>query len=144
MFVDTTRVAVTEGENTIYIKPKMDYGTRNAILGAAADARLDAKGNVSAPKIEVGRYQNALLVHNIVAWEGPAFATVVCTPANILRLDPDEPLVVKVLEEIARRNPQKQSPVPNSRTASGSSTTGGSDSIPSGSASQLIAASQPS
>lgn len=145
MFVQTDRVPISdEAGNTIYIRPKMDYGTRSQVLGAAADARLDDKGNAKTATVNVGRYQNALLVNNILDWDGPAFTDMACTPVNILRLDPDEPLVVKVLEEIATRNPQRQAPNPKSRTTSGSPAIGGSDSIPSAPTSPAIDASLPS
>lgn len=144
MFVQTDRVPITVGDNTIYIKAKMDYGTRNQVLSAAADARMDDKGNAKAATVNIGRYQNALLVNNIVDWNGPAFENIACTAVNILRLDPDEPLVVKVLEEIATRNPQRQAPNPKSRTTSGSPATGGSDSTPSAPTSPAIDASPPS
>lgn len=145
MFVQTDRVPISDDRgNTIFIKPKMDYGTRNAVMSAGADARMDEKGNVVGAKIDIGRQQNALLVHNIVDWSGPDFEGVACTPVNKLRLDPDEPLVAEVLEEIARRNPQKQAPSPKSRTASGSSSTGAADLTPSVQSSNEVSASPPS
>lgn len=103
MFVSDKPVAITEGDNTIYIKPKMDFGTRNAVIGAAA--HVDFSDGKPEAGMDIGSYQTALLELNIVGWSGPAFEGVPCTAVRIRRLDPDEPLVVRVLEEIAARNP---------------------------------------
>lgn len=103
MFVSQKPVAITEGANTISIRPKMDFGTKNACMDALAVINPEAGRNDVA--MHLGAYQLALLQQNIVSWSGPDFAGVKCTPANIATLDPDEPLVVKVLEEIVRRNP---------------------------------------
>lgn len=101
MFVNDERVAVTlDGTNIIYIRPKMDLGTRNRVLGAMA--QLDEQRQIHA---DIGAYLIALAEANIVGWEGPAFDGVPCVAANIRRLDPDNPLVEAVLDEIARRNP---------------------------------------
>jgi len=49
---------------------------------------------------------------------------VPCVRENILRLDPDEPLVEAVLAEVQRRNLRPESPIKNSPTASGSTSAG--------------------
>jgi len=109
MFVDpNAKVAITEGENTIYIKAKMDLATR-----AAVQDEIAARGMGSTDEVEVrgiGSYRLALLAHNIVGWEGPAFEGVRCNRANILRLEPDDPLVEKVAAEIGERNAPKETP----------------------------------
>lgn len=124
MFIDPgDRVAVTdEADNTVWIKAKMDLATRNRVEDAIA--AVDA-GDSDAVQLHLGSYNTALLVHNIVAWEGPSFVDgkgkpVACTAANIRRLDPDEPLVDMVLREISRRNRRPEAPDPNSPTANGS------------------------
>jgi hypothetical protein len=107
MFVTSgERAPVTLGENTIYILPKMDLGTRNRLMDELAHIE-QAAGSASAPSMAfaLGRYMTALAVANIVAWEGPAFEGVPCSEANIRRLDADEPLVDMTLEEIGKRNP---------------------------------------
>lgn len=108
MFVVSERVAVSvDGENVIHIRGKMDLGTKNRVsgalmeIGAGEDGGVEVSGNLAA-------YNMTLLEENILGWEGPAFAGIECSPANIARLDPDEPLVERVIEEIARRNPVRQ------------------------------------
>jgi hypothetical protein len=100
------RVPMTIGENTIYILPKMDLGTRNRLMDELAHIE-QASGSKTAPSMAfaLGRYMTALAVTNIVAWEGPAFEGMLCTEANIRLLDPDEPLVDMALAEIGKRNP---------------------------------------
>jgi len=123
MFVNpNAKVPVTLGENTIYIRAKMDGRTK-----AAVQDEMRARGFRSDDNVEIsgiGSYRLALLVHNVVAWEGPAFAGVPCKRANIELLDPDEPLVELVAEEIGKRNAPKESPDPNSPTPTGSTTDG--------------------
>ena len=111
------KVAVTLGENTIYIKAKMDAGTRAT---APAENKATTHGTEATGLAGLGSYRMALLRHNIVAWEGPAFEGYPCTRANISRLDPDEPLVELVAEEIGKRNAPRESPDPNSDTPTGS------------------------
>lgn len=101
MFVTSERVPVTVDDNTVYIRGKMDLGTRNRCLDALA-VISPSGGSMES---HLGEYATALMVNNILGWEGPAFAGVECTPANIARLDPDEPIVEAVLAEIGRRNP---------------------------------------
>lgn len=112
MFIDTSRIAVfidSDPENIIFIKPKMDFGTKNRVQ----DAMMQISANdASGAKLGmvIGAYTVALAVHNIVDWDGPKFRLpsgqkMACTPQNIQRLDPDEPLVERAMEEIARRNP---------------------------------------
>lgn len=125
MFIDPKeRVTVTdERGNTVWIKAKMDVATKHKVEDAVAAIGDDM--GTEAVQIHIGSYNTALLIHNIVAWEGPDFMDerekpVPCTPANIRRLDPDEPLVDMVLREINRRNARSQAPDPNSLTDDGS------------------------
>ena len=70
-----------------------------------------ADGGAPEASLHYGAYQMALLKHNITGWAGPAFQGVPCTAAMIERLDPDEPLVQRTLEEIGRLNPlRKETP----------------------------------
>jgi hypothetical protein len=118
MFINPNdKVAVTLGENTIYIKAKMDVGTRAAVQD---EIKATTDGVEELGLAGLGSYRMALLRHNIVAWEGPAFEGYPCTRANISRLDPDEPLVELVAEEIGKRNAPRESPDPNSDTPTGS------------------------
>ena len=109
---------LTPETNVIFIRPKMDYGTRNKVVGEAAKLLQGAaaqrrrgrgpkgKRQTDDQKMEfnVGAYQTALLVHNVLGWHGPAFVGVACTAENIATLDPDEPLVKVVVDEITNRN----------------------------------------
>lgn len=132
MFVSNTeRVAVTvDGVNTVYIRPKMPFGVQQKVVSAMTQMRADADAmNGVDATLDWGAYNMALMRYNILGWEGPAFQDeagrpVPCTPANIERLDPDEPLVDKVLEEIQRRNTKQASPDPNSPTPTGSTVDG--------------------
>jgi hypothetical protein len=132
MFVDPqARVAVSDEQgNTIWIRAKMDVATKNRVHDAIA--AVDGASD-DVVELHLGSYNTALLVHNIVAWEGPAFGdargrTVPCTRQNIERLDPDEPLVTQVLGEISRRNVRPESPDPNSPTTDGSTHAGAASS----------------
>lgn len=124
-FVSTERVPVTvEGDpNTIYIKPKMDYGTRQRVMSAGAHIRQGDQGEDPTPDFDLGAYNIALLTHNVVGWEGPDFDAVECTPENIARLDPDDALLDEVLRQINDRNVSKAKTSPNSRTNGRSATT---------------------
>lgn len=96
MFVDAQPVEVTlDGVDKIWVKPRMDFGTHQRVHGSAY------KQNGTP---DVGEYTIALLIHNVVRWEGPSFAGRPCTPENIERLDPDEPLVDLVMQTIREGN----------------------------------------
>ena len=121
MFVDPNeRVAVTLGENTVYIKAKMSAGTKALLedeIKASGTGRVRG-GDAPDEDIEMsgfGSYGMLLRIHNIVAWEGPDFTDasgkpIPCTRANIERLDPDDPLVEAVREEIGKRNQRRRAP----------------------------------
>jgi hypothetical protein len=125
-------------QDVIYIRPKMSYGVKQRLISKAAQISM-SQGSIggngkSTPNMEaavdVGAYQLALLTFNVVRWGGPNFNGVLCIEANIERLDPDQPLVVKVLEEIEARNGSKPSPNPVSIS-------GGSEASKDGGAEQL-------
>jgi len=103
MFVNGQPVDVTVGENTICIRPKMDLGTKNRAMDALA--AIGRENGETEMAVHLGAYQVALMKENIVSWRGPAFTGVPCNAANIAKLDPDEPLVELVLDEIVARNP---------------------------------------
>ena len=117
MFVKGDKVAVSdERGNIIFIRPKMPLGIKNRVrdemtqIGANVGANGQATGSVSV-SLNIGAYQIALLKANILGWEGPDFEGMTCNNVNILLLDPDEPLVEKVLREISDRNKKAASPV---------------------------------
>jgi hypothetical protein len=103
---------ITPEMDVIFIRAKMDYGTTQRVIGAATKVavqsgrrkatRTKAKDNGIA--MDVGAFQVALLVHNVLEWQGPSFAGVPCVAANIERLDPSEALVQRTLTEIGERN----------------------------------------
>lgn len=111
MFVDPNeRIPVTVGENTVYIRSRMNLATT---------ARVNDEFSLISGRNEglggMGSYSFALMAHNIVAWEGPDFMDasgkpIPCTRANIERLDPDDPLVEAVRDEIGRRNQRRKAP----------------------------------
>jgi len=101
-----------EQKNIIYIRPKMDYGTKQRVQGAImhAYAGMGQEALRAAP-LDIAAANIALLVHNVLSWRGPAFrdkagAEIPCDAEHIEGLDDDEPLVEAVLAEINRRNSQ--------------------------------------
>lgn len=106
-FVKTTRVPLHFGDDTVYIKDKMDWGTRKRLEGVLT--RIDAATGEVRP--DIGAYSIALMQEMIVGWEGPGFMDdetgkpVPCTHANILAFDKDDPVVGEVLNELGRRFP---------------------------------------
>ena len=94
--------------NTIWVKEKMDVGTQNRMLSAMVQIR-EQSGDVEGTRMtyDLGAYNLALLKYNIVRWEGPEFSAMPCTPENIERLDPDNPLVVAVLERLNELNTER-------------------------------------
>lgn len=95
--------------NTIYVRAKMDVDTLTRVKVEFNQI------NGGAERLTLGAYQLALLRHNIVGWEGPAFTDVPCTREHIGRLDPDEPLVASVLEKIDELNPPARTEDPPAR-----------------------------
>jgi hypothetical protein len=113
MFISpSAKVPVTLDGNTIYIKAKMDAGTKAAVQNQiTATGVIDKDTELS----KLGAYSLALLEYNIVSWEGPAFVDgkgmpIPCNKLNIGRLDLDEPLIVLVREQISERNKPKEKP----------------------------------
>jgi hypothetical protein len=125
------RVPVSDDAgNVMYIKPKMDVKTRGRVTDSlAAISSLGAAGEDPEVALNLGSQNCVLLINNVVAWEGPEFVDekgvrIPCTREWIERLDPDAPLVNKVLAEINARNVRPVSPDPNAPTASGSTSAG--------------------
>lgn len=100
--------------NVIWIKARMDVETKGRVQSELIS--VDKQGNAV---VQVGANSMALLIHNIVRWEGPDLGAMACTPANIRTLDPNEPHIALVLEEIATRNKEREAPIPKSATAPG-------------------------
>lgn len=111
--------------NVIFIKSKMDVATDAKVKSELVTMGADNK----TVEMRLGENQLALLIHNIVRWEGPDLDSVPCTPANIRALDPTEPHIVLVLDEIARRNKRPDSPNPKPAAGSTSAKNGAAGSI---------------
>lgn len=124
-FVDTSKVAVTDGDNTIWVKRRMDFGTQSAVEDTMT--RIAMKdGQVGEVHFTLGAQKLALAIHNIVGWKGPAFSDeatgqlMPCTPENIRRLDPAFPLLLQAQDRITQLNqPHKDTVDPNSSTTTG-------------------------
>lgn len=123
MFIDDEDSdSISEGPNTIHLRRHLDFGGQTLIESVAGAA---AAGNSNANVI------GTLMQVYITKWDGPAFLdkngrAVPVSAAQIRRLDPNDPLVERVHDEIARRygESQKKSPDPNSPTANGSTSAG--------------------
>ena len=104
MFVSKEEIPVTiDNENFIVIKAKLNYGEKMRVQRAALSMKANDKKEFDT-ELDVAGYQTALLIESIVRWYGPLFAGRVCNAASVLELDPDAPLVNRVIEEIATRN----------------------------------------
>lgn len=123
---DPSDVVSDRPPNVIYIKAKMDMATDAKVKSELTKIGSDNK----TMELRLGDNQLSLLIHNIVRWEGPDLGAAPCTLTNIRALDPTEPHIVLVLEEIARRNARPDGPGPKSRAASTSESAGEADSTP--------------
>lgn len=138
---DPAQVISTTPPSVIYIRARMDVETSGKV-----SSELVKLGDDRAIESHLGANQTALLVHNIVRWEGPLFLEtdadnqplldgqgrtipIRCTPENIRKLDPNDPFIADVLEEIARRNRKRESPKGASATTNGATSAGVGDSI---------------
>lgn len=115
---DAAEVLTDAKPNVIWIKPKMDVATKGKVT-----SEMFSMGKGGELEAKLGANETALLLHNVVRWEGPDFDAVPCTPENIRKLDPTEPHVAAVLEAIAERNKspkvQRASATPSTSTNAG-------------------------
>jgi hypothetical protein len=98
--------AITPAIDIIWIRNRMSVAVQQAVQSEATSMK-GSGGRAMEVDIDVGLYQLALLRQNIVAWQGPSFNGVVCTPETIGELDASEPLVQRVLQEISDRNTRR-------------------------------------
>lgn len=98
--------AITPAIDIIWIRNRMSVAVQQAVQSEATSMK-GSGGRAMEVDIDVGMYQLALLRQNIVAWQGPSFNGVVCTPETIGELDATEPLVQRVLQEISDRNARR-------------------------------------
>ncbi len=129
---DSAEVISDVQPNVIYIKAKMDVATDAKVKSELLTLGSDNK----TMEARLGENSVALLIHNIVRWEGPDLGNVPCTPSNIRTLDPTEPHIALVLEEIARRNkrpdgPSKKSAAPSTSERNGAAGWSPNASVPS-------------
>jgi hypothetical protein len=134
MFIDPNDLVEVSDEkgNSIWIKARMDAGTQAAVLDEASirGARGDKPDPEDTQIGRIGSYKLALLICNIMRWEGPDFTDqkhrpIPCNRFNIRRLDLNQPLIQQVRERIGELNVEEESPDPNSQEASGSTGAGG-------------------
>jgi len=126
MEFDPSEVISDTPPNVIYIKAKMDLATDARVKSELTKIGDDRK----TMELHLGENQLALLIHNIVRWEGPDLSSIPCTPDNIRTMNPTEPHLEKVLEEIAERNKRKAAPNPKPPTEPGFATNGSHDASP--------------
>ena len=98
--------AITPAIDVIWIRNRMSVAVQQAVQSEATSVKTSG-GRSPDLEIDVGLYQLALLRQNILAWQGPSFNGVVCTPETIGELDATEPLVQRVLQEISDRNARR-------------------------------------
>lgn len=98
--------AITPSIDVIWIRSRMSVAVQQAVQSEATSMK-GSGGRAMEVDIDVGMYQLALLRQNIVAWQGPSFNGVACTPETIGELDASEPLVQRVLQEISDRNARR-------------------------------------
>lgn len=92
-FIATDRVAISDDAgNTVYVRRKMDLGAVSRVQGAKQGEQLIA-----------------LYVTNILAWQGPDFKGMDCSPENIEKLDPNDPFWEQVATRIAELNKRETS-----------------------------------
>ena len=102
MFVPTEPVPVNVNGNTVWIRPRMGLDMRNKVRDVVWQLTPGAGGEVEVTR-HLNEYNTALLVYNIVRWEGPGLAGVPCTAESIRSLDPTDPETVALVEAVLAR-----------------------------------------
>jgi len=130
MFINPQALASVSDDrgNTVWFKTKMTFRDNAAVEEALLKMKFK-QGNIGKAgngqgddatidmNVAFSNQKLALLQANIKRWEGPDFVDengrpIPCTPQNIALLDPDNPLVDKVVEELNLRNmPQTEAPL---------------------------------
>lgn len=107
---EVAEAAITPDMDVIWIRARMSVAVQQAVQSEATSvstSRVNGRTGTPDVEIDVGVYQIALLRQNILAWQGPSFVGVPCTADAIGDLDPQEPLVERVLQEISDRNTRR-------------------------------------
>ena len=104
MFVSDETEAVSDGQNSIHVRTRLGFGAYNEFMD-------ELRSQVGAGSLleHLGALNIALLAHCVAKWDGPAFQAdgkaIPCTRENVLRLDPEDPLVNQAMEVIRVHNP---------------------------------------
>ena len=107
LIVKAGRVPITVGDDTVYIKSRMDWGTKKRLEGAVMQFDM-ATGDI---RPDIGGYSIALMQEMIVGWEGPGFMDdetgkpTPCTRANITAFGDDAAIANEVFTELGKRFP---------------------------------------
>lgn len=96
----------------ITIRAKMDYATQKQVQGTAWKMGAGGKGT----ELNFGDSLMELLIRNILSWRGGDLEGVPCDAAHIKILDPTDPFIDRVADEIGKRNTAKPSPNLNSQS----------------------------
>ena len=107
---EVAEAAITPDMDVIWIRARMSVAVQQAVQSEATSvstSRVNGRTGTPDVEIDVGVYQIALLRQNILSWQGPSFVGVPCTADAIGDLDPQEPLVERVLQEISSRNSRR-------------------------------------
>jgi hypothetical protein len=92
----------------VAIKPKLGVGDRAVLRNQITRMRpAGGDGSKAVVDIQIGDFNKALMVTGIVRWHlvEDDGSLLECTPEQIYALDEDDPLVDRVLGELATRNP---------------------------------------
>ena len=131
-FIDpAARVAVTEGEDTVFIVGKLTKRQRGLVQQELLSLQIKQSANGSGSgrpdeeaetvvdaKVSAHLHELALLKAAVVDWEGPSFrfpngAKVPCNAHWIERIDSDIPIWQAVLEKVdALNTPRTAAPEP--------------------------------
>lgn len=120
MFIDPNEeieVGPDARGNRIWIKAKLDFGDQAKIEASLIQLKLKSKQGKNSVRpndpdqgmevdatVTYSARQRAVLEVCIKRWAGPDFEGIPCTKDKIRLLDPNEPLIVDVLETIDEMN----------------------------------------
>jgi len=117
MFVPTEPVPVVSGAYTVWIRPRMGLDLRNKVRDVVFQLTPGAGGEVEVTR-HLNEYNTALLIHNIVRWEGPGLPPL--TPEAVRSLDPSDPEAVALVDAVlARIQECNAAPVPLVKSPAG-------------------------
>jgi hypothetical protein len=119
---DPSEVVSDTPPNVITIRARMSIEVSGRVTSEIAKLGADNK----TTEVSIGAQAVALLLHNILAWRGPDFDDLPCTPENIRSLptSASDPFIEKVVNEIGERNKRRESPNGKPPTAHGFATNG--------------------